>query len=76
MLTARNRRHIPACIRRLFGLDDAVDNKAFGELVAKARAPRADPPKGFVVQARCCAIAIAVLEDALNVAVAQEPEDG
>jgi hypothetical protein len=42
MFTARNRRHIPACIRRLFGLDDAVDDKAFGELVAQARAPRAD----------------------------------
>ena len=65
MFTARNRRHIPACIRRLFGLDDAIDDKAFGELVAQARAPRADAPKGFVVQARRCAIAVAVSEDAL-----------
>jgi hypothetical protein len=53
-LTARNRRHIPACIRRLFGLDDAVDGKAFEELVAQARAPRADAPKGLIVQARRC----------------------
>ncbi len=80
MLTARNRRHIPACIRRLFGLDDAVDNKAFEELVAQARSPRADAPKGLIVQAqRCVALrlfAIAVSEDAGEVVVAQEPEDG
>ena len=66
IFTARNRRHIPACIRRLFGLDDAVDDNAFGELVAQARAPRADAPKGLIVQARRCAIAIAVSEDALR----------
>ena len=73
MLTARNRRHIPACIRRLFGLDDAVDDKAFGELVAQARAPRADAPKGLIVQARRCAIAIAASEDALMLRSRRSP---
>ncbi len=73
MFTARNRRHIPACIRRLFGLDDAVDDKAFGELVAQARAPRADAPKGLIAQARRCAIAIAVSEDALMLRSRRSP---
>ena len=77
MLTARNRRHIPACIRRLFGFDDAVDDKAFGELVAQARAPRADAPKGFVVQARRCValrlFAIAVSDDALRLRSRRSP---
>ena len=77
MLTARNRRHIPACIRRLFGLDDAVDDKAFGELVAQARAPRADAPKGLIVQAqRCVALrlfAIAVSDDALMLRSRRNP---
>ena len=73
MLTARNRRHIPACIRRLFGLDDAVDDKAFEELVAQARAPRADAPKGLIVQARRCAIAIAVSDDALRLRSHRSP---
>ena len=69
IFTARNRRHVPACIRRLFGLDDAVDNMAFEELVGKAHAPRADAPKGLIVQAQrsvaVCVFAIAVSEDAL-----------
>ena len=77
MFTARNRRHISACIRRLFGLDDAVDNKAFGELVAQARAPRADAPKGLIVQAqRCVALrlfAIAVSDDALMLRSRRSP---
>ncbi len=73
MLTARNRRHIPACIRRLFGLDDAVDDKAFEELVAQARAPRADAPKGLIVQARRCAFAIAASEDALMLRSRRSP---
>jgi hypothetical protein len=69
IFTARNRRHVPECIRRLFGLDDAVDNKAFEELVAQARAPRADVPKGLIVQAQrsvaVCVFAVAVSVDAL-----------
>ena len=72
MFTARNRRHVPECIRRLIGLDDAVDNKAFGELISQARTPRADAPKGSIAQAQPCdplcvfAIAVAaVSEDAL-----------
>jgi hypothetical protein len=69
IFTARNRRHVPAGIRRLFSLDDAVDKKALEELVGQARAPRADAPKGLIVQAqRCVALrvfAIGVSEDAL-----------
>ena len=64
---------MPACIRRLLGLDEAVDNndnKAVGELVGQARAPRADEPKGLVVQAQCClalcAFANNASEDALT----------
>jgi hypothetical protein len=73
MFTAWSRRQVPACIRRLLGLDEAVDNndnKAVGELVGRARAPRADEPKGLVVQAQCClalrAFANNASEDALT----------
>jgi hypothetical protein len=51
---ARNRRHVPGCVRRLFGLDDAVNNNAFAGLVSQARAPRAAAPKGRIFQARSC----------------------
>jgi hypothetical protein len=71
IFTVWSRRHVPACIRCLLGLDDAVDNsdtKFFG-LVGQARAPREDEPKGLVVQAQCClalcAFANNASEDAL-----------
>ncbi len=51
MLKTRNRRHLPECITRLFGVDN-VDTKAFEELVRQARKPKADRPKAQLIPAR------------------------
>ena len=51
MLKTRNRRHLPECIPRLFGVDN-VDTVAFEELVRQAREPKADRPKAQLIPAR------------------------
>ena len=51
MLKSRNRRHLPECIPRLFGVDN-VDTVAFEELVRQARQPKADRPKAQLFPAR------------------------
>ena len=65
MFKTRNRRHLPECIPRLFGVDN-VDNKAFEELVRQARQPKADRPKAQLIPARllspCCGLCRAVAE--------------
>ena len=52
MFNARNRRHLPECIRRLLGLDNAVDKKGFKEIVQQARKPKSDTPKAQLILAR------------------------
>jgi hypothetical protein len=65
MFKTRNRRHLPECIPRLFGVDN-VDTKAFEELVRQARQPKADRPKAQLIPARllslCCGLCRAVAE--------------
>ena len=48
MFKTRNRRHLPECIPRLFGVDN-VDTVAFEELVRQARKPKADRPKAQLI---------------------------
>jgi hypothetical protein len=81
MFNARNRRHLPQCIRRLCGLDDnAVENMAYKELVRQARKPKATKPKAQLMEAlsptklpRFAALPCHVFVD---VGLAQEPDDG
>ncbi len=51
MFKTRNRRHLPECIPRLFGVDN-VDTRVFEELVRQARQPKADRPKAQLIPAR------------------------
>jgi hypothetical protein len=49
--SVRNRRLLPEFICRLFGPDNAVENKAFEEIVRQARKPKTDTPKAQLMQA-------------------------
>jgi hypothetical protein len=81
MFNARNRRHLPQCIRRLFGLDNAVENMSYEELLRQARKPKATKPKAQLMKALsptklprfCAALSCHVSVDAVS---AQEPDAG
>ena len=78
--SARNRRCLPEFIRRLFGVDNAVENKAFEEIVRQARKPRTDTPKAQLMQALSClaflrALPTPCLEVSVDVVSSQEPEE-
>ncbi len=78
MLKTRNRRHLPECIPRLFGVDN-VDTVSFEELVRQARRPKADRPKARLIPARRSLALLwlcrAFAEVSVDVVSVQEPDD-
>ncbi len=50
-INVRKRRLLPEFICRLFGPDNAVENKAFEEIVSQARKSKTDTPKAQLMQA-------------------------